>query len=180
MTSIGWVRSFRAYDTWALAFAHPAGWPAHLHMITAESNRGRLRLTFIDYRDDPASDSDWQSQSPRWRRYWLSERPSPHPFHLEYGEDDSHGPTRSERTGFGTEPGSMTTLAGHFETQTALLPYWFATTLTVGPSLIVTLAYIRRRRLRKRRPGHCRICGYDLRATPDRCPECGTLGSPIS
>lgn len=43
-------------------------------------------------------------------------------------------------------------------------------------AILPTLWLLRRRaaRRRGRAPSRCRVCGYDLRASAGRCPECGT------
>jgi predicted Zn-ribbon and HTH transcriptional regulator len=50
-------------------------------------------------------------------------------------------------------------------------PYWFLSALFAGLPAMRLNSH--RRRRRTRRAGLCPNCGYDLRATPDRCPECG-------
>jgi hypothetical protein len=53
------------------------------------------------------------------------------------------------------------------------VPYWLIVLLTG----ILPAAWTYRWLTRKPAPGCCRACGYDLRATPDRCPECGAITS---
>ena len=59
---------------------------------------------------------------------------------------------------------------GSFEYH-ARIPLWMPTLLFAGLSYI-SVAPLYRRRKRKKL-GLCVKCGYDLRASKDRCPECG-------
>jgi hypothetical protein len=53
-----------------------------------------------------------------------------------------------------------------------ILPYWLlALVFAVPPATFIVR---RARSARQRETSLCPTCGYDLRATPDRCPECGT------
>jgi hypothetical protein len=92
---------------------------------------------------------------PRWEWRWPEYRNITFPFvNCEPGQPR------------GIVPGAFRT------TQSLFLPYWLATMLT---AVLPGLWWWRRSKINHRRKaGLCRTCGYDLRASPDRCPECGT------
>ena len=56
------------------------------------------------------------------------------------------------------------------------IPFWGAVTLLAVLPITWSAMRIHASNARVRR-GFCRSCGYDLRATPDRCPECGRQAS---
>ena len=58
-----------------------------------------------------------------------------------------------------------------YSTFALFVPWWVLTLTSSALAAVgVTQAYTKRRRIRL---GRCRLCGYDLRATPGACPECG-------
>ncbi len=83
--------------------------------------------------------------------------------------------------GAGYESGSKPGGAGLRDSWTDAylqFPHWFLVLLLAVPPAMSAVGWLRRRHRRRllgtdARP--CPTCGYDLRATPNRCPECGHL-----
>jgi hypothetical protein len=71
-----------------------------------------------------------------------------------------HGPQMGLSTEIGTWVGWMP------------LPF-FLIVMAILPVLRILLWL--RHPMRREQHGICAKCGYDLRATPDRCPECGRV-----
>jgi hypothetical protein len=142
-----WARSYWTLDM----VTYDSGW-AEVHLTTGH---GRLRTLF---------------QTPGFG-YGLSRQStdfSALPFEVGMGDNFQYA---REEYQFATPAGGLVTITSRELT----LPFWsIAISLLFLGLLGMTWAQ-RARRSARRAAGLCIHCGYDLRATPDRCPECGRL-----
>jgi hypothetical protein len=84
------------------------------------------------------------------------------------GSDDAtlDNPTGFARLTASTDP------AEHRTGLMLTLPLWPGIPIAAMPAMAIAWRFLRARQPAN---GRCRRCGYDLRATPDRCPECGAV-----
>jgi hypothetical protein len=95
-----------------------------------------------------------------------------YPYGAELSEWEAMG-LRWRREGLTIQrPGDRAVVAVVSRTSTFVV--WLAWPLLLSAILPAGWLVWRRKIARERRKGMCRVCGYDLRASPDRCPECGT------
>jgi hypothetical protein len=159
-TIVLWVRSYAVEE----AFTRDG--PAALSLHSAN---GQVGFSYLD-----------RAKSPFWRRYrfrgWsyttghipplLSDDQPPRTlFHLDrLGFVALYARTQPPYRYWGPPPAPAAYV-------TARLPLWFLAALF---ALLPARQFFhpQNRELPRNR---CRVCGYDLRATPDRCPECGAV-----
>ena len=93
--------------------------------------------------------------------------------HWNFGDfigDFTHAPWHGFAYGSGDDP-YATPGTPVMRCWVLAVPLWFVTAISATPPLIWLTSRVMSRRRRK--AGRCPTCGYDLRATPSRCPECG-------
>jgi len=150
-----WVRSCWVGDWLSI--------PSHAHYGGIGVSRGSVLLRVLS---DPPGGFDHETGSARWLEEELAVmqgRPS-----VVYWEF----------LGFGFCQGHVVYYSGSAFTvgvTVVWFPLWAVIAIAL-PWQVVWLrcAYVRRVLRLRRRQGLCETCGYDLRASPGVCPECGS------
>jgi hypothetical protein len=186
-----WARSYWFADTFNLTVTHypPSGLPdpepefvGRIRIIGLTSNRGSLSCTWEKSVDDLTLDSknvkEWSEQYPDGTHIrFESDEPATRDFHFPiFNAVNEH--VFFDRFGFFCGSYDMKGISSfiQFHGLETTVPLWPIVALTGLPPAIWLISRVRARTTARRRMrmGTCPACGYDLRATTGRCPECGT------
>jgi hypothetical protein len=198
-----WMRSYFVADCFnqidaPRTFAEP-GWPDSSTERDITSARGGLgvKVFHLDYRsaNQPYGPSPFQWSTdaptayPSFSPWWNDPRQTWRHYCLLGFEIDSVQWTPEARQEIGPvmQENYATFMARSVPDPNApimrersyflLIPYWSLAALTAAIPLTKLISFVRHRRCKG--PGLCPTCGYDLRATPEKCPECGkTIETP--
>ncbi|HEY7118321.1 MAG TPA: hypothetical protein VH475_17160 [Tepidisphaeraceae bacterium] len=145
-----WLRSYRTVDAW--------GWSSGKRVIQCGLASGRLRLDTTRLGDEGG---DWGAPSLAHSRYPAAEDPPTRRL-----------PATLRNLGFAME---HRVEGRNYESRLVLAPLWAVCLMLCALAVGLSRAARRSLRTERRRSGLCVNCGFDLRATPERCPECGTI-----
>jgi hypothetical protein len=158
--SLLWLRSLRTFDVWT---SPVGGWE-----VTSE--RGQVSIEWGRRRQ-------WSKKpAAAARTYRTGQADLSKPAARPFGEAQLTVPGFQLRrivevTSVSFAAGGMSRDVKSRITRRCEVQCWLL--LIVTSLLPATVAVVRLRQARRSRVGLCQWCGYDLRATPDRCPECG-------
>ena len=172
-----WVRGHSVGDTLGYAWGDD-------HVACAKSAAGRLAVTRTQ-----TTGRSWRPDLPRQQgwRYEQFRPPRTHvqdlPNEMDFGHME-HLRNRVAVYSFGGAAAwsydvSVPMTDGRIKERGVEVPSWLAALLCL--LLPARWALVRQREAKPRSrhgQGLCRSCGYDLRATPGGCPECGTAPAP--
>lgn len=152
--------SFLAVAAWSWSLFYEDGFELQWGrcLIAASSRAGKAEFCVLDA--GPWGDEQW-----RWQSYV---------FHHPRGNDARLPPGKAEvgmeLAGLGIWYAPRGVSAGGIGVRLLVAFPWLA---VVGLVASVWCLFPMIRTRYRRSHGRCEKCGYDLRATPGRCPECG-------
>jgi 4-amino-4-deoxy-L-arabinose transferase-like glycosyltransferase len=171
-----WVRSYLVSDRLFFQWYEDAQDRSYWAQDTIKCGRGGIGINRIVQSGErfpmlgPGYRAEHQARFGSVPIHGVTEAEYPN-FHVGVGDDPVWGGFKRGAYAY-ADPGHARPRAYGWQ---VVVPLW----AVLGPAVLFPALWgWRWRRLRKgHRAGLCPTCGYDLRATPDRCPECGAVPS---
>lgn len=165
-----WIRSYSISDGFV--------WAHHGNMSTARSAWGRLSVLTVYGEAKPEV---YRFVYVRWLHVYDFGTPAWAAGAVSLDGGERERGLLGFATGSATQEFPLRTMNGQINLLSlpsfvVRVPYWPMLALCAWPVWVRVPRMSRAcwARIRKpKREGHCAHCGYDLRATSDRCPECG-------